>query len=763
MINTKGEPTLQTLHDRKKKEQPPQETVEQIIDAEYNTTNRHQDNDEPGATSSSSSRSPTRSHQQPANNSSFLFLPAETDGPAPLLSGVLSQAGVQIDDDDPRDIERVLDAHAYDLARDDHFLRAHNVPERKYNEDSEEEHLDHHGREALLNAANNLGPHHDAEDGIKLAQGERVVQNYVLEGRFVEERLVEETLRKEEREVETTNVKLQTITEKQKKLIVGIKPYRVVEKVMEVPQVVVKERTKVKRVPVLEERVVEKPVIEVVEKFVEVPVVKYVTKEVEGPTTVMVEEKRVEVPKIIYEDRYIEIPKVIYDEKVFYEDRTEYREVIVDKIVEETVVKNRGVKKKVEQRVPVYIMDAATGRKADLSDLKTITEADAAEQKELAELQGLAASRTGAAALKAAGSVDAYGNAVLKTTETQEVSNIVEAPSVDFVDMPVVRRVPVPTYRLVFPDGRKRIVKGLPGYPQLPLPAGYAENVLGFHKGTQAQQQKAAPSVGGAPLPPNAQNLGYNAALHNTIRGPPSIDHQCSACGRTGTLKDYAMGNNPYRPSKLEGAEIPNFIGDHHYLRGPPNAHGKLNYNSIHPHLRHSSQMGGNVHEKPAGGVDRAALYYPEPPSSSEGGASKESALILGNPGAAGEFEELVFARTTTGPSAERRNKVDDGEADAADLPDDHLFYLAQQATSTARSRTQSGHQVMQNNYNAARIVDGSTGMQPLEAQYYPYLIQENERKAEVDKARKSTVVEQVAEEVLEPSWEDNLWSFIFA
>lgn len=177
------------------------------------------------------------------------------------------------------------------------------------------------------------------------------------------------------------------------------------EKIYETPQVVVKEKIKINRggaggpggtsfrpggaggglAPVaigpedkIVERVIEKPVIEVVEKIVEVPVVKHVTKEVPGPVTVVYEEKRVEVPKIIYEDRFIEIPRVIYEEKVFYEDRLEYREVIVDRVVEETVVKNRAKKKRVEQLVPVYLIDDAeldedgSPRKRSLSDTRDV-------------------------------------------------------------------------------------------------------------------------------------------------------------------------------------------------------------------------------------------------------------------------------------------------------------------------------------------------------------------------------------------------------
>jgi len=103
--------------------------------------------------------------------------------------------------------------------------------------------------------------------------------------------------------------------------------------VVEVPQVVVKEVTKVVKRPEIQERVVEKPKIEIVEKLVEVPQVKIVEKIIDVPE-VHVQEKVVEIPKIIYEDRVIEVPKIVYEERIEYEDRLEYREVLVEKTEE---------------------------------------------------------------------------------------------------------------------------------------------------------------------------------------------------------------------------------------------------------------------------------------------------------------------------------------------------------------------------------------------------------------------------------------------
>ena len=51
-------------------------------------------------------------------------------------------------------IEDMLNAHAYDLARDDHILRAHNV--LKHDLAEEGDHAPHDHKEALLEAANDL-------------------------------------------------------------------------------------------------------------------------------------------------------------------------------------------------------------------------------------------------------------------------------------------------------------------------------------------------------------------------------------------------------------------------------------------------------------------------------------------------------------------------------------------------------------------------------------------------------------------------------
>jgi len=134
------------------------------------------------------------------------------------------------------------------------------------------------------------------------------------------------------------------------------KPYVTVEKVMEVPQTIVKETTKE----------VSKP--EIVERIIEVPKIEYMESRRVGPTKYETKEQVVEVPQIAWEEhvrhiprleiqeRLIEVPKVEFREVIEYEDRVEYREVLVDKIVEVPEIEYRI--RKVEHFVPqTYVQE----------------------------------------------------------------------------------------------------------------------------------------------------------------------------------------------------------------------------------------------------------------------------------------------------------------------------------------------------------------------------------------------------------------------
>jgi len=134
------------------------------------------------------------------------------------------------------------------------------------------------------------------------------------------------------------------------------KPYVTVEKVMEVPQTIVKETTKE----------VSKP--EIVERIIEVPKLEYMESRRIGPTKYETKEQVVEVPQVAWEEhvrhvprleiqeRLIEVPKVEFREVIEYEDRVEYREVLVDKIVEVPEIEYRI--RKVEHFVPqTYVQE----------------------------------------------------------------------------------------------------------------------------------------------------------------------------------------------------------------------------------------------------------------------------------------------------------------------------------------------------------------------------------------------------------------------
>jgi len=139
-------------------------------------------------------------------------------------------------------------------------------------------------------------------------------------------------------------------------MVNSVKPIYTFEKIVEVPQVIVKERTREVPKPQIVERIIEVPKTEVRERtFVGPPTVQYQEQIVEVPQ-VVVEERVVHVPRREVQERLIEVPKIEYVERIEYEDFIEYREVPVDKIVEVPEIEYRV--REVEQFVPqTYIQE----------------------------------------------------------------------------------------------------------------------------------------------------------------------------------------------------------------------------------------------------------------------------------------------------------------------------------------------------------------------------------------------------------------------
>jgi len=133
-------------------------------------------------------------------------------------------------------------------------------------------------------------------------------------------------------------------------------PYIGIEKVLEVPQVIVKEIEK------------EVPYPEIVERIIEVPKIEYTETTRAAPTKYEMKTELVDVPQVAVEEhvkhvlrkevqeRLFEIPRVEFRENIEYEDRIEYREVLVDKIVEVPEVEYRIIP--VEHWVPqTYVQE----------------------------------------------------------------------------------------------------------------------------------------------------------------------------------------------------------------------------------------------------------------------------------------------------------------------------------------------------------------------------------------------------------------------
>jgi len=146
----------------------------------------------------------------------------------------------------------------------------------------------------------------------------------------------------------------------------GVKPYVTMEKVVEVPQTIVKETPRIVPKPEIVERIIQVPKIAYKERTVKAlrsrePV--YVERIIEVAKNPAVETRQQHVPKLDVQERLIEIPKIEFREKIEYEDRIEYREVPVDKIIEvpEIEYRIRDVERFVPQTyVQEYYVDRYT-------------------------------------------------------------------------------------------------------------------------------------------------------------------------------------------------------------------------------------------------------------------------------------------------------------------------------------------------------------------------------------------------------------------
>lgn len=227
---------------------------------------------------------------------------------------------------------------------------------------------------------------------------ERILDSYAAPGSYVGERVVEQHN------------------------VYGYKTYMTVEKIVEVPQVIVKERVNVEKKIDVQERIIEVPKVEIQESFIEVPVVKKVEKTVEVPQIIF-EDKIIHETKIEVQERIIEVPKIIYEEVVEYEDKIEYREVPVDTYIDEIIEEYVTVPKPQEVMVPMY------------------------EYVEVIETDDV------------------------PMVQMQEVERIEEVPIYEYVAVPQYKYIPVQQYRYVYPDGTNRPLDAPPpGYPPLQEP-----------------------------------------------------------------------------------------------------------------------------------------------------------------------------------------------------------------------------------------------------------------------------------------------------
>jgi len=175
-----------------------------------------------------------------------------------------------------------------------------------------------------------------------------------------------------------------------------VKPIYTFEKIVEVPQVIVRERTREVPKPQIVERIIEVPKTELRERtFVGPPSVQYQEQIVEVPQ-VVVEERVVHVAgKREVQERLIEVPKVEYVERIEYEDFIEYREVPVDKIVEVPEIEYRV--REVKQFVPqTYIQEYYVDKYVE-APITQVQEVERVEHVPVSMSQNAAAAMAGGA------------------------------------------------------------------------------------------------------------------------------------------------------------------------------------------------------------------------------------------------------------------------------------------------------------------------------------------------------------------------------
>eukprot|EP00419_Tripos_fusus_P055223 CAMPEP_0172810850 /NCGR_PEP_ID=MMETSP1075-20121228/9059_1 /TAXON_ID=2916 /ORGANISM="Ceratium fusus, Strain PA161109" /LENGTH=551 /DNA_ID=CAMNT_0013650217 /DNA_START=20 /DNA_END=1675 /DNA_ORIENTATION=- len=124
------------------------------------------------------------------------------------------------------------------------------------------------------------------------------------------------------------------LVDQRQQIVSGVRPIFVFEKVVEVPQIIVKETQREVMKPQMIERVIEVPKTESLERCVKGPTEVHYQEQIVEVPQIMVEERIKRVPRREIQERLIEVPKVEYVERIEYEDIVEYREVVVDKIIE---------------------------------------------------------------------------------------------------------------------------------------------------------------------------------------------------------------------------------------------------------------------------------------------------------------------------------------------------------------------------------------------------------------------------------------------
>jgi hypothetical protein len=141
--------------------------------------------------------------------------------------------------------------------------------------------------------------------------------------------------------------------------IQSVKPYITMEKIVEVPQTIIKESTRHVPKPEIVERIIEVPKLAYNERTIKAPAksrYRQVENIAEVERGVITEVHQTHIPKTEIQERLIEIPRIEYREKIEYEDRIEYREVPVEKIVE--VPQIEYVVREVERYVPqTYVQE----------------------------------------------------------------------------------------------------------------------------------------------------------------------------------------------------------------------------------------------------------------------------------------------------------------------------------------------------------------------------------------------------------------------